>query len=203
MAVALMGLAACDRGEEPVPVPAAEEEPAILEEEEAEAAPGPEPTGASIIRPEIALEPVIDVPPQPLEATVSFADGGSALSESAMEGLRLVLDSAPLEEGWPVILRGHTDSTGGDRANLAVSRRRAQSVADWLIEHGVDEARLSIIALGEQRPVAPNANLDGSPDEEGRAQNRRVTVTIAPPAAIPGEEQEIDAETTDETAQEG
>ena len=48
-------------------------------------------------------------------------------------------------------------------------------------EHGVARERITVIALGEQRPVAPNAHLDGTPDEEGRARNRRVTVTIAPP----------------------
>src|SRR5690606_30153070 len=94
-----------------------------------------------------------------------------------------------LAEGWPVVLRGHTDSVGHDEANLRASRRRAEAVANWLVEHGVSEERIEIIALGEQRPIAPNALPDGSPDEEGRAKNRRVTVHIVP----------ADAETPTET----
>jgi OOP family OmpA-OmpF porin len=67
-------------------------------------------------------------------------------------------------------------------------------VATWLVKHGVDKERITIIALGEQRPIASNAHLGGTPDEEGRAKNRRVTVTIAPSSSgsepAPGTEPE-------------
>src|SRR5690606_40300595 len=102
-------------------------------------------------------------------------------SEAAEAVLGKVLESRQLAEGWPIVLRGHTDSAGHDEANLRVSRRRAEAVAEWLTERGVDPGRIEVVALGEQRPVAPNARLDGTPDEEGRARNRRVTVSIAPP----------------------
>ena len=42
----------------------------------------------------------------------------------------------------------------------------------------VEEERIEIVAFGEQNPVEPNALPDGSPNEEGRAANRRVEVTI-------------------------
>jgi OOP family OmpA-OmpF porin len=45
-----------------------------------------------------------------------------------------------------------------------------------------------VIALGEARPVAPNANLDGSDNPGGRARNRRVDITVSPgeqPAPAP------------------
>jgi OOP family OmpA-OmpF porin len=143
--------------------------------------PSPAGTPISIIRPDIAPEASPEPEPEPLEATVPFAKGGYVLDETAEAGLADVLASPQLAQGWPIFLRGHTDSTGDDRANLRASRRRAEVVADWLVKHGVDKQRITVIPLGEQRPLAPNARLDGTPDEEGRAKNRRVTVTIAPP----------------------
>jgi OOP family OmpA-OmpF porin len=166
-------LAGCRAGEEPEPAPSETAQPT--------SAPSPSDTPVSIIRPDIVAEVSPEPEPGPFEATVPFATGGHTLDEAAEAVLAGVLDSAQLAEGWPVVLRGHTDSTGEDSANLKASRRRAEAVADWLVEHGVDRKRITMIPLGEQRPVAPNAHLDGTPDEEGRAKNRRVTVTIAPP----------------------
>lgn len=165
--VAALALAACDRSE-----PTAPPEPA----EPAPEAPPP----ASIIRPDLEvnrIEPKLE----PLEASVSFAETGGELSAAALEDLEAIMESPQLAKGGAIVLRGHTDSTGDDEANLRVSRRRAEVVRDWLIEHGVAEDRITVIALGEQRPIAPNAKLDGTPDEEGRAANRRVDVSIALP----------------------
>ena len=144
--------------------------------------PSPEETPAtSIMRPEVLPEPAAPARLEPLEATIPFAKGGNELTAEAEQALAEVVESAQLAEGWPVVLRGHTDSLGSDRANLLTSKLRAEAVADWLVEHGVARERITVIAIGEQRPVAPNAHLDGSADEEGRARNRRVTLAIAPP----------------------
>ena len=133
------------------------------------------------MRPEVLPEPAAPARLEPLEATIPFAEGGNELTAEAEQALAEVVESAQLAEGWPVVLRGHTDSLGSDRANLLTSKLRAEAVADWLVEHGVARERITVIAIGEQRPVAPNAHLDGSADEEGRARNRRVTLAIAPP----------------------
>ena len=66
----------------------------------------------------------------------------------------------------------------------AASKRRAEAVAHYLEKHGVARDRLTIVALGEDRPVAPNANLDGSDNPEGRAKNRRVDLTVSPGSAL-------------------
>jgi OOP family OmpA-OmpF porin len=164
-----MAMAGCRdaRDTEPTPSQATQTAPAASE------------TPISIIRPDIATEASPAPEPEPLEAVVPFAGGGHDLDAAAETALAGVLASPQLERGWPIVLRGHTDSAGDDRINLRVSRRRAEAVADWLVKHGVDKERITIIALGEQRPIAPNAHLDGTADEEGRARNRRVTVTIA------------------------
>jgi OOP family OmpA-OmpF porin len=60
----------------------------------------------------------------------------------------------------------------------------------------VAEDRIEIVAFGEQNPVAPNALPDGTPNDEGRAKNRRVEIRVAPPnpATLP----ENAADQTDE-----
>jgi outer membrane protein OmpA-like peptidoglycan-associated protein len=69
---------------------------------------------------------------------------------------------------------GHTDSTGSDAYNQALSERRAQSVADYLSMHGVARARMGIRGFGETQPIASNET------EEGRSQNRRVEIKVVP-----------------------
>jgi outer membrane protein OmpA-like peptidoglycan-associated protein len=69
---------------------------------------------------------------------------------------------------------GHTDSTGSDAHNQALSERRAQSVASYLSSNGVVSARLATRGFGETQPIATNAT------EEGRAANRRVEIKIVP-----------------------
>lgn len=176
-------LTGCDgepRRDPPAPEPTREAEPASTE------------TPASIIRPEVIAAQVVEPPLAPLEATIPFGEGGFELSADAERALAAVLESDQIAEEWPIVLRGHTDSVGHDEANLRASRRRAEAVAEWLIGHGVDEDRIEIIALGEQRPLAPNALPDGKPDEEGRARNRRVTVSTAPPKAEPAEDPPVE-----------
>ncbi len=69
---------------------------------------------------------------------------------------------------------GHTDNTGSDTYNQGLSERRAQSVAAFLSSQGVSGARVVTVGAGEGHPVASNDT------EEGRAQNRRVEITIVP-----------------------
>ena len=69
---------------------------------------------------------------------------------------------------------GHTDSVGGDAYNQQLSEKRATSVAAYLASRGVQQARMVTIGAGEAHPVASNDT------DEGRAQNRRVEITIVP-----------------------
>jgi outer membrane protein OmpA-like peptidoglycan-associated protein len=69
---------------------------------------------------------------------------------------------------------GHTDSDGPDDYNLALSQRRANSVASYLVSQGIVAGRLMVTGYGETRPVAPNTT------PAGKAQNRRVEIQIQP-----------------------
>ncbi|MGN6498007.1 MAG: OmpA family protein [Tsuneonella sp.] len=124
-------------------------------------------------------------PVAPLTATIGFPEGGSVLDAAATEKLDSMLDSPQLLGGGAITLRGHSDSTGDDAANLRVSKRRAVAVRDWLISKGIAAERMTVIAMGEQNPAKPNALPDGSPNKAGRAANRRVEMTVAVPAGTP------------------
>lgn len=73
-----------------------------------------------------------------------------------------------------LVIAGHTDDTGSDDYNLALSRRRANAVESYLLSDGVSPLRLSSVGYGESRPIAPNDT------EAGRRLNRRVEITIIP-----------------------
>jgi outer membrane protein OmpA-like peptidoglycan-associated protein len=78
-----------------------------------------------------------------------------------------------------VLIEGYTDSKGSPNRNLELSKRRAEAVKDWLVnKKGIAEAIITTRGLGETKPVAPNANPDGSDDPKGRQQNRRVEITV-------------------------
>ncbi len=71
-----------------------------------------------------------------------------------------------------ILIEGHTDSAGPEEYNMDLSRRRAESVADFLIAQGVDSSRFTVKWYGETQPRADNATA------EGKAQNRRVELGI-------------------------
>lgn len=69
---------------------------------------------------------------------------------------------------------GYTDNTGNRQYNQNLSERRARSVADYLATREVAQSRMYVQGLGFDQPIADNATA------EGRAQNRRVELTILP-----------------------
>jgi outer membrane protein OmpA-like peptidoglycan-associated protein len=69
-------------------------------------------------------------------------------------------------------ISGHTDSAGSYEHNVDLSQRRAESVKNYLIEAGVDGARIETRGAGPNEPIATNDTKDG------RAQNRRIEVKI-------------------------
>lgn len=69
-------------------------------------------------------------------------------------------------------ITGHTDNQGNPSYNLKLSKERAEAVASILIEKGISKERIIALGKGDQKPVASNDT------EKGRAQNRRVEITI-------------------------
>lgn len=109
---------------------------------------------------------------------IFFASGKSELQpESKAELDKLVT----LMTNFPKLIleiAGHTDAAGSDELNQKLSEQRAQSVANYLIEHGIDKNRLRTKGMGEKFPIAQNYNKDGSPNRAGMSMNRRFEFTV-------------------------
>lgn len=105
---------------------------------------------------------------------VTFAFDSSELNSQFHPVLDKVAATLTEYDKTIIEVAGHTDSVGSDAYNQQLSERRANSVAAYLGSHGVDRGRMVTIGAGEAHPVASNDN------EEGRAQNRRVEITIVP-----------------------
>ena len=109
---------------------------------------------------------------------VTFASGllfdfdSDVVRSDARTNLRNLAASLDKYPGSELLIVGHTDSVGTDAYNLALSERRAEAAAAYLVAQGVDRARLSSRGLGESEPVAPNDS------DAGRGKNRRVEVAI-------------------------
>ncbi|HEC43202.1 MAG TPA: hypothetical protein ENI20_10275 [Bacteroides sp.] len=69
-------------------------------------------------------------------------------------------------------ISGHTDNMGSLKLNTRLSQSRAESVVDYLVEHGIDQVRLDAKGYAFSRPIAPNDTA------ESRARNRRVEFEI-------------------------
>lgn len=109
-----------------------------------------------------------------MPSSVTFGFDSSELTSPARSALNDV--SSVLRE-YPetrINIAGHTDSTGSADYNQALSERRAGSVGNYLAQNGVDRSRLSMRGYGLTQPVASNDT------ESGRAQNRRVEITLTP-----------------------
>ena len=77
-----------------------------------------------------------------------------------------------LTDAYMVLVVGHTDTSGDDSYNKEISRKRAQSVADYLVASGVKEDAIRVIGRGSEEPLVSNKTL------EGRKENRRVDIFV-------------------------
>lgn len=109
-----------------------------------------------------------------MPGNVTFATDSADLSPAFFDVLTSV--SKVLEEYDQTVVEvaGHTDSTGSDAYNQALSERRSSSVAQYLQSQGVNPQRLISVGMGEAMPVADNSTA------AGRQANRRVEITMVP-----------------------
>lgn len=193
-ALVALGITACQPSREPAANEAAET-PANVEAESNMAMPGnavaaeePEEAKKSIIRPDVEPSPTPTPPAEPVELTVPFPAKGAQPDPAGIALLDTLAADPVLALGGPITIWGHSDSSGSDASNLIASRKRAEAARDYLVKKGVAAERITVIALGEARPIAPNRKLDGSDDPEGRDKNRRVEIKVDLPKAAPAAE---------------
>ncbi|WP_396332037.1 OmpA family protein [Burkholderia anthina] len=132
--------------------------------------------GAAPAEPAAAAEPA----PAPVPAIehvnlagdALFATGLATLTPAARASLDKLLSEREDRTYSQVTVTGYTDSTGSDASNLALSKRRAETVAGYLKTHGLHAQSVSVTGRGSADPVASNATV------EGRASNRRVDISL-------------------------
>ena len=118
-----------------------------------------------------------------LSGDVLFDYDKAALKPAAEEALKKVAVVLSQFPESMVTIEGYTDSKGGKAVNMPLSKDRAMAVKDWLVKNGkIPTASITAKGFGEENPVAPNTNPDGSDSPAGRALNRRVSIIVEKPA---------------------
>ncbi|MBU3627257.1 OmpA family protein [Polynucleobacter sp. JS-Safj-400b-B2] len=114
---------------------------------------------------------------------ILFPEGGYRLDTKAQQVLAKMAPTLSGFKNTKVVVRGYTDNvvigaglrSQGITTNLDLSSKRADNVVDYLISKGVSQNLISAQGMGESSPVASNDTPDG------RAQNRRIEVTLVGP----------------------
>lgn len=107
------------------------------------------------------------------DSDVLFPLNSSYLTDEAKGEIDKLINLLTSYPNSSLIVDGHTDATGTEEYNQWLSEKRAESVKNYMADHGVNASRITINGYGQSKPVAPNNTA------EGRQQNRRVEVTIA------------------------
>ena len=100
-------------------------------------------------------------------------------SKEALDGLVTLLKENP---NITIEMASHTDRWGTEQYNLDLSERRAKAVIDYLVEHGIDAARLQHQGYGKSRPmvVTKRVNKDNPQFPEGQLLNEEYILTLTP-----------------------
>ena len=109
-----------------------------------------------------------------IPAGITFAYDSADVAPAFRQTLDQVADVLGRYGQTYVDVYGHTDSVGSDGYNQVLSERRAESVAGYLVAHGVRSERIGTRGFGETQPVASNET------DAGRAANRRVEIKLVP-----------------------
>ncbi|MDP1843995.1 MAG: OmpA family protein [Sediminibacterium sp.] len=102
---------------------------------------------------------------------LEFDFGKSTIRERSFPYLNKVADLL-IQKGISLKLAGHTDNVGSDKANMNLSKDRAESLKNYFTNKGVNASRIEAVGYGESQPIATNKTA------AGRQKNRRVEFTI-------------------------
>jgi OOP family OmpA-OmpF porin len=105
---------------------------------------------------------------------IRFEESGTVMLTSAYPVLDRVVALADACRNAQIMIVGHTDSSGDETQNQALSLARARAVADWLSDLGIDAARMDTAGAGSRVPVADNTT------RYGRSLNRRIEIRLRP-----------------------
>jgi OOP family OmpA-OmpF porin len=132
--------------------------------------------------PEEAEVPAAPAPPpmpvyekHTVSATALFDFDKAVLKPAGKEAIHGIDEDIKGSESKVIDINvvGYTDSVGSEEYNQELSVRRANAVKEYMVSEGIDPGIIDVKGMGEADPVASNATA------EGRAQNRRVEVSVA------------------------
>ena len=103
---------------------------------------------------------------------LEFQTARAKILDESVESLNELAEVLQKQPDWGLQIAGHTDNVGRAQSNLILSKKRAESVRDFMIERGIDAERISVLYFGETQPIETNDT------PEGRQANRRVEMTI-------------------------
>lgn len=104
---------------------------------------------------------------------IYFENGNAILKSESYPMLEDLFRFLNENQSLSLEIIGHTDNVGNATKNLTLSKQRAQSVIDFLVNKGVEKTRLQANGYGQERPIASNDD-----EKEGRELNRRIEVRV-------------------------
>ena len=107
---------------------------------------------SSVSREYVLQFPLASINNPVLIRNVFYEFDSAALTESSTQALDSLVDLLNENPNVTIELASHCDYRGRDEYNMRLSQRRAESVVNYLIEHGIDSVRLTPIGYGESRP---------------------------------------------------
>ncbi|CAJ1579962.1 OmpA family protein [[Mycobacterium] wendilense] len=108
-----------------------------------------------------------------LNQPVTFETDGATLTSDSRQMLSRVAEEITACPEARISVDGYTDSSGSDAINVPLSANRARAVAEFLISQGVSSDLVTWNGHGSDNPIA------GNDTPEGKAQNRRVEITVS------------------------
>lgn len=101
-------------------------------------------------------------------SNIEFVQGKYDITNKGKQVLSRVAGLLDKYEKYSVIIEGHTDDFGSEEFNLDLSEKRAKSVMNHLVKHGINAGRLTFLGMGETTPLFPNNS------DENKRRNRRI-----------------------------
>jgi len=107
-----------------------------------------------------------------LARSIYFKTGKDAFTNETsirLDGVSKILSEYTASD---FVVEGHTDSTGSDKVNAALSQKRADAVMNFLIENGFPKENIKAVGYGSSKPIGDNKT------KQGRQENRRVEIFL-------------------------
>lgn len=104
---------------------------------------------------------------------ILFETGKASLRTESISELDKIRDFLQNSPSIRIQINGHTDNIGNANSNKQLSRKRAESVKEYLVNNGIEASRLKVMGYGQERPLVSNDD-----EQEGRELNRRTEIEV-------------------------